>query len=257
MNTPAPKSLFPDIENLNEAAAELRAHDLLDQYIARTLRSMPRRVDRSGVPRGTPLPFPAKKTRAALLHLRLGGDLADLHALAREARVSYSLLGKWRTEARFRELIEQSTKEFGGWVLAWIYEWVNDNFLPPATLDIPNALEVLSHLGTIERWSPHLRNFIGFALLAAPPFQKDQHLSIRIVRGLVGWRIVKDLLDPAKGREHFGALREQVRKMVEAALARMQEALRGPNVNLALLEDHVTMLAALLKLVLDQEYWPL
>lgn len=255
MNTPTPKSFFPDIENLNEAAAELRAHDLLDQYIARKLRSMPRRVDRSGVPRGTPLPLPAKKARAALLHLRLGGDLPDLQALAREARVSYSLLGKWRTEARFRELIEQSTKEFGGWVLAWIYEWVNDNFRPPPTLDIPNALEVVSHLGTIERWSPHLRNFIGFALLAAPPFQKDQHPSIRLVRGLVGWRIIKDLLDPAKSLQHYRNLREQARKMVEPALARMQEAIRTKN--LALLADHVTMLEALLKPVLNQEYWAL
>jgi hypothetical protein len=253
MSTQVPKSLFPAIEKLDEVAVQLRKSDLLDGFIAANLRAVPNRADRSGVPRGTSLPFPAKKKRAALLHLRLDGDLPDLKALAREARVSYSLLGKWRTEARFRELVDQYTQDFAVFVLAWVHEWVNDSFIPSTFLDIPRALEVISHLGAIERWSPKLRKTIGAALQLSKG--KDMHPSIRIVRGLVGLKIMKDLKDAAKLRESYGTLREQVRQTVEPAFSRMQAAIRTGD--LALLADHVTMLEALLKPVLDQEYWPL
>jgi hypothetical protein len=252
MSTQVPKSLFPAIENLDEFAGQLRASDMLDGFIAEKLRAVPNRVDRSGVPRGTALPFPAKKMRAALLHLRLEGDLPDLKALAREARVSYSLLGKWRTEARFGELVDQCTEDFAVFILAWVHEWVNDSFIPPSFLDIPRALEVVSHLGTIERWSPKLRKGIGAALQL--PKGKVMHPSIRIVRGLVGLKIMKDLKDAAKLRESYGALREQVKQIVEPAFSRMQAAIRTRDLDL--LADHVTMLEALLNPILDQEYWP-
>jgi hypothetical protein len=66
---------------------------------------------------------------------------------------------------------------------------------------------------------------------------------------------MKDLKDAAKLRESYGTLREQVRQIVEPAFSRMQAAIRTGD--LALLADHVTMLEAFLKPVLDQEYWPL
>lgn len=66
---------------------------------------------RKGIPRGQPHGIPRHKYHAALLHLVDQGTLG-LREIAKEAEVSYGLLLKWRTEERFKQLIQKAVAEY-------------------------------------------------------------------------------------------------------------------------------------------------
>src|SRR5262245_47810743 len=73
---------------------------------------------RAGVPRGEKLAPPRHKYHAALLMLLYGSpSFKDLTQIAREARIEYSLLGKWRTEKNFLDVAVLSAHKFlGPWI---------------------------------------------------------------------------------------------------------------------------------------------
>jgi hypothetical protein len=63
---------------------------------------------RLGTPRGVQIGFSRKKMAVALFAL----TTADLKETAREVRVSYGLVRKWRTESAFKALVEHLEDEF-------------------------------------------------------------------------------------------------------------------------------------------------
>jgi hypothetical protein len=63
---------------------------------------------RLGTPRGVPIGFSRKKMAAALFAL----TTADVKETAREVRVSYGLIRKWRTEVAFKALVVHLEDEF-------------------------------------------------------------------------------------------------------------------------------------------------
>ena len=63
---------------------------------------------RLGTPRGAPIGFSRKKMTAALFAL----TRADVKQTANEARVSYGLVRKWRTEAAFKVLVGRLEDDF-------------------------------------------------------------------------------------------------------------------------------------------------
>jgi hypothetical protein len=63
---------------------------------------------RLGTPRGAPIGFSRKKMAVALFAL----TSADVKQTAKEVRVSYGLVRKWRTEAAFKALVERLEDEF-------------------------------------------------------------------------------------------------------------------------------------------------
>ena len=63
---------------------------------------------RLGTPRGAPIGFSRKKMTAALFAL----TSADVKQTAKEIRVSYGLVRKWRTEAAFKRLVERLEDDF-------------------------------------------------------------------------------------------------------------------------------------------------
>ena len=63
---------------------------------------------RLGTPRGAPIGFSRKKMTAALFAL----TRADVKQTAKEVRVSYGLVRKWRTEAAFKRLVERLEDDF-------------------------------------------------------------------------------------------------------------------------------------------------
>jgi len=74
---------------------------------------------RKGTPRGKPYPIPEGKYHAALLHLAYNRNF-NLQAIAKRAKVSYSLLLKWRTEDRFVDLIRQAIREYSDMLVSYI-----------------------------------------------------------------------------------------------------------------------------------------
>jgi len=64
---------------------------------------------RRGTPKGEPIGLSRKKYRASLLLMKSGSR----EEIVAQARVSYSLLGKWLTEEPFRSALQQASREFG------------------------------------------------------------------------------------------------------------------------------------------------
>src|SRR5438309_760733 len=99
-------------EHLWQFRKLLRESEAVESFIKLHLQGVSVDVERAGTPKGQTLPFARKKTRAALLHLKFQGEFHGFDELARAAGVSYSLLGKWRTEERFKNEVEKYTTTF-------------------------------------------------------------------------------------------------------------------------------------------------
>ena len=112
---------------------------------------------RKGTPRGEPIGFSRSKYLATLLCLyRL-----PLREIAKNARVSYGLLRKWRTEEEFQKYIRQHEKEFALIVKARLKERAEKQYeldreylskpifevaqTPPPFLDIDEFLDLKSY----------------------------------------------------------------------------------------------------------------
>src|SRR5207244_13166055 len=80
---------FRDSESLDFYTELLREGKALDEFIEGHLEKAPIQVERAGISKGDSLPFPRTKTHAALLHLKLQGELTSLQQLARQADISY------------------------------------------------------------------------------------------------------------------------------------------------------------------------
>src|SRR5262249_46605607 len=74
---------------------------------------------KKGTPKGERVGFSRTKYRATLYALRgrVLDTTEDLIAQAKELKVSYGLLRKWRSEQDFKNLVSQHEKEFTGYLL--------------------------------------------------------------------------------------------------------------------------------------------
>src|SRR5439155_26306946 len=147
----------------------LREGKALDEFIEGHLEKAPIQVERAGISKGDSLPFPRTKTHAALLHLKLQGELTSLQQLARQADISYRLLGKWRTEKRFQDAITHYEAEFALLIVTFVFAWIKDSYdfkIP----GVARALAIIPDLKDVSRWSPRLRRIIFSALLSPESF---------------------------------------------------------------------------------------
>ncbi len=84
---------------------------------------------RKGTPRGQPYGISKPKYHAVLLHLAYTRAF-DLRAIAREADVSHSLLLNWRTEEKFRDLVDRAVREYSAYLV---------NSLTKKWFDVPGS----------------------------------------------------------------------------------------------------------------------
>jgi hypothetical protein len=135
-----------------------KTDDLLERFIRDKLSAVPARPPRVGIRPDEPRPFGRRKAHAALEHLRLGGGVDDLAALAKKVGVSAALLFKWRCcEPRFAEAVDAYQKEFVAVAAAAISDRIGDG-------DLTGALR---RLGDFGRWSPRVRDDVTIAVLDA------------------------------------------------------------------------------------------
>jgi hypothetical protein len=90
---------------------------LLGKFIAEKINNY-FEPTRRGTPRGESIGFSAKKHLSTLLSLKL----SPLKKMAQAVGVSPSLLGKWRTEEDFKDLIEKHCVEFAEVVVCHLTE---------------------------------------------------------------------------------------------------------------------------------------
>jgi hypothetical protein len=92
---------------------------LLPRFIAEKLADYTE-PSKKGVPKGDPVGFSRTKYHATLLALRqkLLADEEGLEEQAKELKVSYGVLRKWRSEQQFKEMVAQREKEFLGYLLS-------------------------------------------------------------------------------------------------------------------------------------------
>src|SRR5262249_47968177 len=179
---------------------------VVDHFINEHLRGIPVDVERAGAPKGEPLRFARKKTNAALLHLKLEGELPGLDELARAADISYNLLGKWRTEARFRDAVERYTIDFSQLVVTFILAWIEDSSLDLNVPDVDTALGIIPDMKEVTRWSPDIRKRVYFLLArpdlspkvkTTPGLKRSQLRPLeRCLAGIIGFAVYKDLIPP-------------------------------------------------------------
>src|SRR5262249_18262949 len=111
-NGDQPKSELPpeSAEPLSEKLLPKFIDDKLSTYVEPT---------KKGTPKGEPVGFSLTKYRATLYALRerVLESTEDLIAQAKELKVSYGLLRKWRSEQDFKHLVSRHEKEFTDYVL--------------------------------------------------------------------------------------------------------------------------------------------
>lgn len=115
---------------------------------------------RSGVPRGDELPIPRHKYHAALLMLSYGSKhYPDLLKIAQESGVTYTLLGKWRSERKFQKLIQKLAAEY---LAKWFefFIWLSNEIdAHQGTKDEAEHKELLAHIQALchATWGEHLQ----------------------------------------------------------------------------------------------------
>lgn len=115
---------------------------------------------RSGVPRGDELPIPRHKYHAALLMLSYGSKhCPNLLKIAQESGVTYTLLGKWRTERKFQKLIQKLADEF---LAKWFefFIWLSNEIdAHQGTKKEAELRELLADIQTLchATWGEHLQ----------------------------------------------------------------------------------------------------
>jgi hypothetical protein len=107
---------------------------------------------RKGVPKGEPLPIGGTKFLVAATMVLYPRGM-DLKGIADFWEVSASLVGKWRTEERFKNLIKQLEEEFARYVLSRMNE---ERFL----LQLQESCEP-------DHWSDRVLQIFGHSLAEA------------------------------------------------------------------------------------------
>jgi len=122
-NGDQPKSELPP------ESAEPLSEKLLTRLVPTSEKLLTRFIDdklstyvepsKKGTPKGERVGFSRTKYRATLYALRgrVLDTTEDLIAQAKELKVSYGLLRKWRSEQDFKNLVSQHEKEFTGYLL--------------------------------------------------------------------------------------------------------------------------------------------
>jgi hypothetical protein len=150
--------------NIRMVPIPSNTHDLLERFIRDKLTPAPARTPRVGIRPDEPRPFNRKKTRAALEHLRLRGDLADYGALARRVGVSRALLLKWRCcEPRFLAAVDAYHKDFVAVAVAEVRDQI-----------AAGDLRAIRKLGDFQGWSLRLRSDVALAVLDSVAALPDQ-----------------------------------------------------------------------------------
>jgi hypothetical protein len=105
---------LPSLHKLPSLSEKLLAKfiaDKLNTYVEPT---------KEGTPKGEPVGFSSTKYKATLYRLRerVLDTSEDLTAQAKELKVSYGLLRKWRSEQDFKDLVSQHEKEFVNYLMS-------------------------------------------------------------------------------------------------------------------------------------------
>jgi hypothetical protein len=227
--------------------------DFLDVFTETVLAGVPVKPLRAGVAKGTPYGFSRQKALAALLHLRLGGDL-NLEGLAREAGISYSLLTKWRTERPFRNLVKRCQTHFAIQVFRFCTDYIGAHVREEGRLE-PHVELLLGHLRGYRRWAPEVRLSVGELfkffmqnlVKRREPDRTMKYLVTRIVGEEVG-RLV-----PTPSPEYEGLVANEVafatyvKAFADLAVKELEASrtdLAGPFMRLVgeLLATHVSLL---------------
>jgi len=143
-----------------ESEIAQRTRELVDvrHWIKKKLREY-QESPRKGIARGERLPVPKHKYHAALLMLVYESkSYPDLYQIAKEANVKYGLIGKWRNEHGFWNLMDRVAGEF---LKEWmeLYVFCTEELAKDGSAKIKSAsLHSLEHMRKVADlyWGDYL-----------------------------------------------------------------------------------------------------
>lgn len=176
---------------------------------------------RAGVPRGEELPVPKHKYQAAHLMLLYGSqDYPDLHKIAKEAGSTYSLLGKWRTEKKFKAITDAAALKFTQeWLklYLWACESQRNATDPKDTASYSEMIQILLN---------HCQTAWGLALqhqLTQLVGERIEKKSLSFIETMVLEKLLTTLIWPKLDEKRKNIVRHQHRQLSDQLIERLKQ----------------------------------
>lgn len=176
---------------------------------------------RSGVPRGEELPVPKHKYHAALLMLLYGSqDYPDLYKIAKEAGSKYSLLGKWRTERKFKAITDAAALKF---TQEWLelYLWACES-----QRNATDPKDTASYSEMIQILRSHCQNTWGLALqyqLTRLVGERIEKKSLSFIETMVLEKLLTTLIWPKLDEKRRNIVRRQHSQLSDKLIGRLKQ----------------------------------